>query len=813
MNRRLCHSSAVAIICMVAISCEGPTAPKTGSLTLTITGLPTEIPAAVTIVTPKHAILTATSTETLPDLDPGTYQITAGNASNDRSTFAPSSVTSAVEVTAGTTPVQAAVTYKVITGVVSISITGVPAGTTPSVTLSGAGFSKTLSASGEVGNLAPGSYGLTIGNVDSGELYAGVADPSSLTVAASITAVPVNVTYAVSTGTIALTSSGLPAGAPATWDLVGPAGFSRTVSGTGQVPISHLAPGQYAVTGRNVAVGPDTYASTTGAIGVAVAPGQVASVATSYLLKPSTLNLVIADAYLVQSTQNLSGTVPLVAGRDGYVRVFVKGNETNSATPQVRVRFYRSNQLIATQLISAPGIGAPLGISEANSTDSWGAVVSGSLLQPGTSFVADVDPGNTVRETDESDNQFPSTGVPKALDIRNAPGAAIRFVPIVTADGAVGNVTSARLAEMVSLTLRIHPMSAVTTDLRGAYTTSLALQRKDSNAAFERILGEIDVLRVAEGSGRQYVGVLKDNAGTGIAGYGYLPGNSVVIIDADYASETLAHELGHNWSLPHAPCGGAANTDPNFPYPGGKIGVYGYDGATGRIQTTDMPDLMGYCWLNQTFNISLPRQWISDYNYMKVMNYRQLSGDVTPLSDQRQQCLIVWGRVTARGILLEPAFVTNTVPSMPARSGRLTLAALDQAGTPLMSMSFDPQDVADAPGAESHFAYAIPVDRLQLSRFAALSVSGAGYASGVMTSSAADLSSVQVTATNPVDGFVRLRWDPSVARMLVVTDPHTNEIVAFARSGDAMIRTTLNSLGVKASNGVRSFDLQIQATR
>ena len=39
----------------------------------------------------------------------------------------------------------------------------------------------------------------------------------------------------------------------------------------------------------------------------------------------------------------------------------------------------------------------------------------------------------------------------------------------------------------------------------------------------------------------------------------------------------MVHELGHSMSLRHAPCGLLFDPDPNYPYPSGEIGVWGYD--------------------------------------------------------------------------------------------------------------------------------------------------------------------------------------------------------------------------------------------
>jgi hypothetical protein len=72
------------------------------------------------------------------------------------------------------------------------------------------------------------------------------------------------------------------------------------------------------------------------------------------------------------------------------------------------------------------------------------------------------------------------------------------------------------------------------------------------------------------------------------------------------AGRTLAHELGHSHDRPHAPCGGAGNVDPDFPYEGGGLGVPGWDIVNEQwLAPEEHADVMGYC----------TPDWISDYTY------------------------------------------------------------------------------------------------------------------------------------------------------------------------------------------------------
>ena len=78
------------------------------------------------------------------------------------------------------------------------------------------------------------------------------------------------------------------------------------------------------------------------------------------------------------------------------------------------------------------------------------------------------------------------------------------------------------------------------------------------------------------------------------------------------------HEMGHNFSLPHAPCGGPAGVDPNYPYSEARLGPRrGWKFIENRFIEPDETyyDLMSYC--NPTS--------VSDYNFGKAARYLEVS--------------------------------------------------------------------------------------------------------------------------------------------------------------------------------------------
>lgn len=80
-----------------------PPGATTGSLTVTIGGLPAGVAAAVTVTGPASYSKTLTASATLTDLAPGAYAINAASVAQGTGTLAPTPVTQQVQVNAGAT--------------------------------------------------------------------------------------------------------------------------------------------------------------------------------------------------------------------------------------------------------------------------------------------------------------------------------------------------------------------------------------------------------------------------------------------------------------------------------------------------------------------------------------------------------------------------------------------------------------------------------------------------------------------------------------------------------------------------------------
>jgi hypothetical protein len=65
-----------------------------------------------------------------------------------------------------------------------------------------------------------------------------------------------------------------------------------------------------------------------------------------------------------------------------------------------------------------------------------------------------------------------------------------------------------------------------------------------------------------------------------------------------------------------------------------------------------------------------------------------------------------------------------------------------------------------------------------------------------------------VVARREAGGQVRLQWNAAAHPMIMVRDPDTGEVLAFARGGDARIWSRKGELDLEVSDGVQSQRLR-----
>ena len=404
----------------------------------------------------------------------------------------------------------------------------------------------------------------------------------------------------------------------------------------------------------------------------------------------------LSAAYLVQAVQSLDFPVPLVANRSALLRVFLTAPDGESVDfPPVRARFYLDGEEVHTVDIPSPGGTVPTEVGEGSLDASANADIPADVLQPGLELVVEIDPDQTLGAEVGLTRRIPDSGR-QAIDVRTVPPLHLTYLPVLRP----GRPEPAFLEQVAEFTAD-HPMfrptrswlpvAEFTLDVRETYFTSARTGTE--------LLNEIEAIRVLEGGAGYYMGGLPSSlAGEfRIGGQANRPGRSSVV---HLVPTSVAHELGHNMILRHAPCGGANLPDPDFPDRAGRIGSWGFDASGNALVSPETADVMGNCF---------PR-WIGTFSFGKAFDQRlREEAAAAAAAEHVERTLLVWGGVDAAGApYLNPAFVVNAPPTLPRSGGPYTLTGRTAAGDELFLVEFDTQQVAHGDGG-STFVFAVPV--------------------------------------------------------------------------------------------------------
>ena len=390
-------------------------------------------------------------------------------------------------------------------------------------------------------------------------------------------------------------------------------------------------------------------------------------------------------AYLTQASQSLANPVPLVAGEDALLRVFVVADtQEQIPMPKVCANFYIGGTKLGSWCEQAEMPNVPDRVMEENLEASANVLISGTFIQPGLEMDVEIDPDGVLDPSLGIARRLPPTGR-TAVDVRDLPPFNLTLVPFIWNVNPDHSMEE-RLQELTTesnlfrLTRDILPVKEFDLAVREAVWTSN--EPVDANKL--DLLNELDAIRAMDGSNRYYKGIL--TSGGGIA-----TDRGFTSISA-LEDEVIAHELGHNFSLGHAPCGNPVDPDPHFPYTDGSIGAWGYDLLNQQLVDPGTPDIMSYC----------DPSWISDFYFTKALGYRLSLVEEAPLAAAyaaSSRNLLLWGGVDEFGdLVLNPAFAVDAAPSMPYRDGPYLATGESEDGEILFTVSFGMAEVADGDG-------------------------------------------------------------------------------------------------------------------
>ncbi len=565
--------------------------------------------------------------------------------------------------------------------------------------------------------------------------------------------------------------------------------------------------------------------ATSGPITVTGPGGSTQSTQTfTVLAGTSTANRRIAGLYVTQATQRMDRSVPLVAGRSGRVRVFLESDASLAPAPAVRVTVTdAAGGVLVTRDIPAPLATVPLSTDDTREGCSWDFTLDGAFIQPGNAIRAHI--LNAGADLSAADDDYPQGGAPLPLNVVRVPPIGITLIP-VQQGGTVGRVSDAArpLESWLTLAGQIWPLKDI--DLVKAPVMTWSETITGDAMTLLRLRTAIEARRLAADprSRRYHYGVFNRGNYSTIVGLGDIPvgpdnlARSAVGWDAEGSPlgpsyyGTFAHELGHNLRRFHSPCGGAGVPDPWYPYPDAELGATGFNVATGRVIAPQaQSDIMSYCY---------PR-WISDYVYKDVLANRAWELGPSISTTEAQPGLVVWGSLSKRGVVLEPAFRAAGCSDQPG-PGDCTLVLRDATGAILREIPFEAQEQPDLPQGEPvrTFAFSIPLSPQMEAALASMEVVDASAkAEGTVrrafrffaSPSGAELPRDPVaTAWGP--GTVHLSWDAATHPMVMVTDPASGEVIGMVEGGSAELATGATELDLNLSAGVRSVRMRVKVT-
>jgi hypothetical protein len=171
-------------------------------------------------------------------------------------------------------------------------------------------------------------------------------------------------------------------------------------------------------------------------------------------------------------------------------------------------------------------------------------------------------------------------------------------------------------------------------------------------------------------------------------------------------------------------------------------------------------------------------------------------------------------------MVLEPAFQVNTRPSLPERAGPYSLSGAAEDGTTLFDLSFAPKEIADLPGGQKNFVFAVPISDARARRLTTLRLNGRGQET-VRRAQPAVVSGVQPgPGVKPLPGEVRrlssggmgVRWDVRAHPMVMVRDAQTGEVLSLARGGSVQLPSFKREVDLVLSDGVKSSIRRVAVT-
>jgi hypothetical protein len=395
-------------------------------------------------------------------------------------------------------------------------------------------------------------------------------------------------------------------------------------------------------------------------------------------------DLSISSLEITQAVQTPSNSVPLVAGRATVLRIFA---HTNTFDPiqgvSISISATRNGQLLPGSPLPAGPASVVVNPARSDINSSFNVRLPSDWLSGVVSLQLSIDPNNTIEEKDETNNGFSTT-----LTFNSLPDLYVTVVPVNHFFYDTQYYGPSEYSYIEAMLMKTYPVKAVHNTHHDNFNFEGMLM---DLTGWNNLLNDISDLRIGENAptNQIYYGLIPVETGTGQSwltyGLGYqgngqvggraaigLANSSRYHVDGGLLA---AHEIGHNLSRIHSPCGVKTGVDGGYPYSGGAIGQFGLD-VTDLTQFKLYPDtirdLMSYC----------QPAWVSDYTYQGFYSY--LLQHAYRTEDQIQvakDSLFIRVSAGENGTyILEPVYTLKGFPEQANNESEFQLEFLDQAG-------------------------------------------------------------------------------------------------------------------------------------
>ena len=282
---------------------------------------------------------------------------------------------------------------------------------------------------------------------------------------------------------------------------------------------------------------------------------------------------------------------------------------------------------------------------------------------------------------------------------------------------------------------------------------------------------DIADLRTLDGSQRLYHGVIiPESSGSQTAGLGYVGYPVSVSVDLSGSQNIIAHEIGHNLSLSHAPGCGSPDPDPDFPYADGLVPNWGYDVVNNSLvaPSATLADLMSYC--NDL--------WISDYHFAQSLDHRVAN----PLGQAGQPGLLIRG-VIVGGQVSDVRMLPVPAGTQLSAQGEIEFTFWDANGQVIGSGSSPSYEIGDRHGQYA-FQGVVVTD---LSQVHSVEVRSQGQV--LFVESFNNTEPGQVLARAMPSGSTQLNWRAGEGAALILRD-QTGQVMAIDHRGSLVLDQT-----------------------